>query len=85
MHGGTPAPRSAAVPLSSPGRSNAMRIKSYRSDELLDDDTGAVGIVVQGARLTAREPSTLAFVWGREVNPAPSLPFGRWKPAFRAA
>ena len=63
-----------------------MRFKTSRSPELHDpDDTDAVGIVVHGARLDAKEPSTLAFVWGLEVNPQPSLPFGRWKAAFRAA
>jgi len=63
-----------------------MRFKFTGSPELPDTGDGdAVGIVVHGARLSAKEPSTLAFVWGLEVNPAPSLPFGRWKAAFRAA
>jgi hypothetical protein len=62
-----------------------MRNKSFRSDELLHGDADAVGIVVHGARSAPKEPSTRAFVWGGEVNPAPSLPFGRWKLATRAA
>lgn len=28
---------------------------------------------------------SVAFVWGGEAVPAPSLPFGRWKPGARAA
>ncbi|WP_331876602.1 hypothetical protein [Longimicrobium sp.] len=28
---------------------------------------------------------SVAFVWGGEAAPAPSLPFGRWKPGARAA
>jgi hypothetical protein len=28
---------------------------------------------------------SVAFVWGGESAPAPSLPFGRWKPGARAA
>jgi hypothetical protein len=63
-----------------------MRFKLSGSPELLNaDDSDTVGIVVHGARLSAKEPATVAFVWGVEVNPAPSLPFGRWKAAARAA
>jgi hypothetical protein len=61
-----------------------MQMKSYRNAES-PDDSDAVGIVVQGGRSTLQVPSTLAFVWGGEVNPAPSLPFGRWKAGARAA
>ena len=32
-----------------------------------------------------RIPRSVAFVWGGEVNPSPSLPYGRWKPGARAA
>lgn len=32
-----------------------------------------------------RIPRSVAFVWGGEVNPSPSLPYGRWKPGVRAA
>ncbi|HEU0055306.1 MAG TPA: hypothetical protein VFQ39_19095 [Longimicrobium sp.] len=41
-----------------------------------DEETGVVGIVVQNG---AREPARphLAFSWGPEVLPAPSLPFRR--------
>lgn len=45
----------------------------------------AVGIVVQGRPVAASRPATVAFVWGPELFPVPSLPFGRWKPAVRAA
>jgi hypothetical protein len=44
----------------------------------------AVGIVVHDNRPAPRRPRSIAFVWGGEDAPAPSLPFGRWKPA-RAA
>jgi hypothetical protein len=62
-----------------------MHFKSYRSIEIPADDSDAVGIVVHGARFAEKVPTTLAFIWGGEVNPAPSLPFGRWKAGFRAA
>jgi hypothetical protein len=49
------------------------------------DDTGMMGIVVQGRRVTPSRPN-LNFVWGPpEFQAAPSLPFGRWKTAARAA
>ncbi|CAN5189934.1 hypothetical protein BH20GEM3_BH20GEM3_11180 [soil metagenome] len=38
-----------------------------------------VGIVVQDGRRAPRQPRAVAFIWGRAVRPAPSLPFGRWK------
>lgn len=41
----------------------------------------AVGIVVQTGPSTPAAPRAVAFVWGAKVLPAPSLPFGRWKPA----
>ena len=63
-----------------------MHIKSYILPEASAEDSDAVGIVVQQGRSgLAKVPSTLAFVWGGEVNPAPSLPFGRWKAGARAA
>ncbi|HEX5724384.1 MAG TPA: hypothetical protein VFX98_02905 [Longimicrobiaceae bacterium] len=49
------------------------------------EGAGAVGIVVQGGPVAPSRPLTEAFVWGRELLPAPSLPFGRWKAAVRAA
>lgn len=44
----------------------------------------AVGIVVHDNTPAPRRPRSIAFVWGGEDAPTPSLPFGRWKPA-RAA
>jgi hypothetical protein len=32
-----------------------------------------------------RRPRAVAFVWGPETSPAPSLPFGRWKTAVPVA
>lgn len=53
--------------------------------DLPADDTTAVGIVVQDGAMAESHPH-LAFVWGPpEVRPAPSLPFGRWKTAAKAA
>lgn len=49
------------------------------------DDSGVVGIVVQGRRYVEAAPN-LRFVWGPpEFQAAPSLPFGRWKPVAQAA
>ena len=53
-------------------------------DTPAEDMTTAVGIVVQDGAATDSRPH-LAFVWGPEVRPAPSLPFGRWKTAAKAA
>lgn len=55
------------------------------SSEAQAGDRDVVGIVVSSGRLRGGEPRTIAFVWGGEVRPAPSLPFGRWKTAARAA
>ncbi|HEX2189588.1 MAG TPA: hypothetical protein VHG51_11850 [Longimicrobiaceae bacterium] len=43
------------------------------------------GIEVQDATPCRPRPRAVAFVWGPEVSPAPSLPFGRWKTAVPAA
>lgn len=56
-----------------------------RPDALSDDQDDVVGIVVRNRVPSAAEPRTLTFVWGPEVQAAPSLPFGRWKPDTRAA
>jgi hypothetical protein len=61
-----------------------MRKRDLFAAELAADDTTAVGIVVQDGHATSPHPH-LAFVWGPEVLPAPSLPFGRWKPGAKAA
>ena len=45
----------------------------------------AVGIVVHDNTPAPRRPRSVAFVWGGEDAPRPSLPFGRWKPGARAA
>ncbi|HET6228993.1 MAG TPA: hypothetical protein VFE05_02875 [Longimicrobiaceae bacterium] len=61
-----------------------MQIKAFLAANAAADAADAVGIVVQGARPALEEPC-LAFVWGGEARPRPSLPFGRWKAAGRAA
>lgn len=43
----------------------------------------AVGIVVHGSFRPAHP--NLAFVWGPEVRPAPSLPFRRFRAEAKAA
>lgn len=50
-----------------------------------DDQDDVVGIVVRNRVPAAAESRTLTFAWGPEVQAAPSLPFGRWKQAPRAA
>ena len=49
------------------------------------DRDPAVGIVVHDITPAPRRPRSIAFVWGREDSPVPSLPFGRWKTGVRAA
>jgi hypothetical protein len=48
-------------------------------------DSDAVGIVVKNGAEAERRPRAVAFVWGGKVRPAPSLPYGRWKPVLTAA
>lgn len=55
-----------------------MRDEESSADASGEDETTAVGIVVQDGPAPAWHPH-LEFAWGPEVNPAPSLPFGRWK------
>lgn len=43
--------------------------------EARDPMSRTVKEVAQGRR----RARAVAFVWGPEVSPAPSLPFGRWK------
>lgn len=47
------------------------------------DGTGRTGPDEDAPAL--KGPRAVAFVWGPEVSPAPSLPFGRWKTAVPAA
>jgi hypothetical protein len=44
----------------------------------------AVGIVVRDAPPRGTASPAVRFVWGAGVAAAPSLPFGRWKPAAGA-
>jgi hypothetical protein len=54
-----------------------MRDEDFNAGDLPADGTDAVGIVVRGS-FPAAHPH-LAFSWGPEVHPAPSLPFRRLK------
>jgi hypothetical protein len=42
--------------------------------------TSPAGILLREGSETRSIPRAVAFIWGGEVLPAPSLPFGRWKP-----
>jgi len=61
-----------------------MNTENSAGHEPADRDP-AVGIVVHDITPALRRPRSIAFVWGGEDIPAPSLPFGRWKPGVRAA
>jgi hypothetical protein len=68
-----------------PERQTEMANDETNAGEQPADDSGMVGIVVQGRRTVEALPN-LSFVWGPpEFQAAPSLPFGRWKPAVKAA
>lgn len=38
------------------------------------------GIVIKVVPAEEKKPAISAFVWGGKVQPAPTLPYGRWKP-----
>jgi len=50
-----------------------------------EEESDAVGIVVQSRTQDDSAPRAVAFVWGARVRPAPSLPYGRWKSGVRPA
>ncbi len=54
------------------------------ADDLAADSRELVGIVVQGGPVLPVRPH-LAFMWGPEPEPAPSLAFGRQRRRTRAA
>lgn len=56
-----------------------------RNETPRSNSSDAVGIVVQNRQLAQSRPRAIAFVWGREIDAAPSLPFGRWKKEVRPA
>jgi len=46
------------------------------------EETGELpGIVIHGSSDSSPAPRISAFVYGRLPEPAPTLPFGRWKGA----
>jgi hypothetical protein len=51
--------------------------RSKLAESPASDEVG--GIMVQAGRTDPERPLATAFVWGRELRTAPSLPFGRWK------
>ncbi len=62
-----------------------MSKKTDRDDASCCEARDPMGIVVQDRAAGRWRARAVAFVWGPEVSPAPSLPFGRWKPAVPAA
>jgi hypothetical protein len=38
------------------------------------------GIVIHVSGEAEKKPAISAFIWGGKVVPAPTLPYGRWKP-----
>lgn len=62
-----------------------MSDKTDRDDACCGEARDPMGIVVQDGVPGRRRPRAVAFVWGPEVSPAPSLPFGRWKTSVPAA
>jgi hypothetical protein len=59
--------------------------KTDRDDACRGEARDPMESVAQDAAPGRRRPRAVAFVWGPEVSPAPSLPFGRWKTAVPAA
>jgi len=62
-----------------------MSDKTDRDDPCCGEARDPMEPVAQDAAPGRRRPRAVAFVWGPEVSPAPSLPFGRWKTAIPAA
>jgi hypothetical protein len=62
-----------------------MSDKTDRDDACCGEARDPMRTLVQDAAPGRRRPRAVAFVWGPEVSPAPSLPFGRWKTAAVAA
>ncbi|HEX8318759.1 hypothetical protein [Longimicrobium sp.] len=60
---------------------NLQKVAGAVPAEAYATDAGAA-LEQPGAPRLSR---SVAFVWGGEAAPAPSLPFGRWKPGARAA
>lgn len=77
--------RSTSGPRQWRMKPDTMMAKKIDRGERAAQAEGAVGIVVQTGWPQDARPRAVAFVWGGEVRPAPSLPFGRWKTAVRSA
>jgi hypothetical protein len=54
-------------------------MKSRDEQDAAPGAADAVGIVVNSGAHAESHPRTVAFVWGKQLCPTPSLPFGRWK------
>lgn len=39
------------------------------------------GIVIHDVESPEPKPVISAFIWGGKIRPAPTLPYGRWKPS----
>lgn len=62
-----------------------MSYKTDRDDAPCGGARDPMQVVAADAVQARRRARAVAFVWGPEVSPAPSLPFGRWKTAVPAA
>ncbi|MEW5927260.1 MAG: hypothetical protein AB1941_07240 [Gemmatimonadota bacterium] len=56
-----------------------MSDETDRDDACCCEARDPVQVAVTDAAQARRRARAVAFVWGPEVSPAPSLPFGRWK------
>ena len=69
---------------------SVSRFNSLDGRVLMNSNKGqdrreVVGIVVSRGVEEEKRPRAVAFVWGGQVRPAPSLPYGRWKNEVRSA
>ncbi len=81
---GTAARVAPNVPLFHFGVS--MMSNNTDRDERSPVESSGSGTAVSGGEVQGRRyPRAVAFMWGPEVSPAPSLPFGRWKTGVRTA
>ena len=61
-----------------------MSDETDRDDACCCEARDPMQVVVNDAAQARKRARAVAFVWGPEVSPAPSLPFGRWKAAVAA-
>ena len=62
-----------------------MSDETDRDDPCCGEARDPMSRTVQEVAQDRKRARAVAFVWGPEVSPAPSLPFGRWKAPVEAA